>query len=217
MGSDLTESQSRKLQNLFDKYSHVFSGPEGKLGNCDIIQHEINIVENAMPIRQRTYMYRLSQKQKEVMSEMLDDMLSQGIIEESTSPWDSLCMLVTKKNNSGYRFVCDYRKLNQCSKIQAQPIPTVKESLDSLGCQSQAWFSSLDLHSGFYQVSIHENSRQYTAFRTHMGLFQFKRLPMGLANSPGTFQRVMEAVLRGLSWKSCLVYLDDIIVFSKNI
>ena len=72
------------------------------------------------------------------------------------------------------------------------------------------------MQSGFYQIPIHLDSRKYTAFRTNKGLFQYKKTPMGLKNSPNIFQRLMEAVLLSLSWTSCLVYMDDIIVFSTN-
>ncbi|PIK33227.1 hypothetical protein BSL78_29961 [Apostichopus japonicus] len=122
----------------------------------------------------------------------------------------------SKKNNTDYRFVVDYRRLNACTELEAHPLPTTEESLDSIGVQNPKYFTCLDLQSGFHQILLDPNSRPYTAFRCHLGLFQYKRLPMGLKNSPVTFQRVMETVLRGLTWKSCLVYMDDIIIFSNN-
>ena len=100
--------------------------------------------------------------------------------------------------------------------MDAHPFPTTEEALESLGTTSPAYFSCLDLQSGFYQLEIDTLSRPLTAWRCHLGLLQYKRLPMGLKNSPLTFQRVMEAVLRGLNWKCSLVYLDDVIVFSKT-
>lgn len=213
--SELDNDKHVSLTNLVHEYRDIFSSTDGNVGKCDIIKHDIHVDRSQVPIRQRAY--RLSHQQKVVMDSILDDMLQNDIIQESTSSWASPCMLVSKKNNAGYRFVCDYRKLNECTQIQAQPIPTVEEALDSIGTQCPAWFSSLDLHSGFFQVVIDQKSRPYTAFRTHRGLHEFKRLPMGLANSPGTFQRVLEAVLRrGLSYKSCLIYLDDVIVMSRT-
>jgi hypothetical protein len=125
-------------------------------------------------------------------------------------------MLVAKRNNNGYRFVVDFRLLNTKIILGAHPLPSTTEALESLGSNAPAYFSTLDLQSGFYQLEIEPTSRPFTAWRCHLGLFQFKRLPMGLKNSPLTLQRVMEAVLRGLNWKFSLVYLDDIIVFSKT-
>ena len=213
INSQLQSRDKKLIADLVDDFADIFTS-DGTLGQCDIIEHEIHVNKDQTPIRQRAY--RLSHKQKEIMTDMINDLLDQDIIQESTSPWSSPCMLVAKKNN-GYRFVCDFRALNAVTKFQALPLPTVEEALDSIGTQSPVWFSSLDLCSGFFQLKIKRESQPYTAFRTHMRLYEFKRLPQGLANSPGSFQRVMEAVLRGLSWKSCLIYLDDVIIFSKTI
>ncbi|CAC5381561.1 Retrovirus-related Pol polyprotein from transposon 297,Retrovirus-related Pol polyprotein from transposon 17.6 [Mytilus coruscus] len=127
------------------------------------------------------------------------------------------CLLVAKSNNNGYRFVVDFRSLHKHTvNLDLDPLPTTDEELESLGHASPTYFSCLDLQSGFYQLEIDPSSRPLTACRCHLGLFQFKRLPMGLKNIPFTIQRIMEAVLRGLNWKSSLVYLDDVIVFSRT-
>ena len=125
------------------------------------------------------------------------------------------CLLVCKPNNKGYRFVVDYRGINKLIVLEATPLPTTEEALSSIGSSRPVYFSTLDLQSGFYQVTIDPDSRPYTAFRSHLGLHKFKRLPMGLRNSPSTFQRVMEAVLHGLTWKFCLVYLN-VLIFSPS-
>ena len=215
INSVLDEKSKGLIENVIDEFSDVFASSLTDLGKCDLIEHDIHVAENVTPIRQRAY--RLSHTQKVKMTEILNDMLASDIIQESTSPWSSPAMLVSKKGHSGYRFVVDYRKLNSLTDIQALPLPTVDEALDNLGVHAPVWFSSVDLHSGFYQLSISKRSRPFTAFRTHNGLFEFKRLPQGLANSPGTFQRVMEAVLKGLHFQTCLIYLDDVIIFSRTI
>ena len=89
------------------------------------------------------------------------------------------------------------------------------DSLDALS--GSKWFSTLDLVSGYWQAEIAESDRPKTAFASHKGLFQFKVLPFGLSNAPSVFERLMELVLRGLNWEKCLCYLDDVIVFGKNI
>ena len=155
-------------------------------------------------------------KQKQALEHVIRDMEEQDIIQPSTSPWAAPCLLVAKPNNRGYRFVVDFRGLNQLIELDATPIPTTEEALDSIGSSKPAYFTTLDLQSGFYQVVLDPQSRQYTAFRCHLGLWEFKRLPMGLRNSPTTFQRLMEAVLHGLTWKHSLVYMDDICVFSVD-
>ena len=95
----------------------------------------------------------------------------------------------------------------------ANPLPTTQEALENIGMHKPKWFSTMDLQSGFFQAELHPDSKQYTAFTTHVGLYQYTRLPQGASNSSQTFRRLMEAVLRGLNWRSCAVYIDDIIVF----
>ena len=104
----------------------------------------------------------------------------------------------------------------QLIELEASALPTTEEALTSVGSSHPTYFTTLDLQSGFYQVTIDPSSTPYTAFRCHLGVWEFKRLPMGLRNSPATFQRVMEAVLHGLNWKYCLVYMDDVCIFSPD-
>ena len=216
--SDLNFNQQSQLSGLVDEFgTKLFVGPDNKLGHCDVIQRKINIADNHKPVRDGCY--RLGPKQKQVLEHMIGDMQDQGIIEPSTSPWAAPCLLVAKKNNKGYRFVVDYRRINKLIEIDAHPLPTTEEALDStcIGTVNPTYFSAaLDLQSGFYQIALHPDSKQYTAFRCHLGLFQFRRLPMGLRSSPSTFQRVMEAVLHGFSWKHCLIYMDNILIFSQD-
>ncbi|KAK3106184.1 hypothetical protein FSP39_014461 [Pinctada imbricata] len=155
-------------------------------------------------------------KQKEVLETMVTEMLDDRIIEPSVSPWGAPCLLIHKQNKKDFRFVVDYRQLNKCTEFDAHALPTTEDALESVGASQPTFFSTLDLKSGFYQVEIDEKSRPYTAWRCHIGSFQFRRLPMGLKNSPATFQRLMETVLRGSNFKFCLIYLDDIIVYSRT-
>lgn len=151
--------------------------------------------------------------QREIANEEIDKMPNQGIIEPSESPWAAPIVLVKKKDNST-RFCVDYRKLNLKTIKDSYPLPRIDDSLDSLsGAQ---YYCTLDLAQGFFQVKMSEEDKPKTAFATHRGLYQFRVMPFGLANSPKTFERLMELVLNGLQWERCLVYLDDVIVFGKT-
>ena len=137
-------------------------------------------------------------------------MQEQGVIQPSQSPWASPIVLVQKKDGS-IRFCIDYRKVNKVTRKDSYPLPKVDDLLDSLaGAQ---WFSTLDLASGYWQVEVHPQHREKTAFTTGQGLYEFRVMPFGLCNAPSTFQRLMELVLAGLRWDICLAYLDDIVVF----
>ena len=105
--------------------------------------------------------------------------------------------------------------MNDLTKKDAHPLPRIDDTLDALG--KAQWFTTLDLASGYWQVEFAEADREKTAFATPDGLYQFRVMPFGLFNAPGTFQRLMEHVLQGLHWSTCLVYLDDIVIYSRTI
>ena len=141
-------------------------------------------------------------------------MLDREVIKQAYGPWSSPIVLVKKKDSST-GFCVDYRKINTQTKKDAHPLPRSDDTLDTLG--QAKWFSTLDLASGYWQVEVVPEDHKKTAFATPDGLFQFKVMPFGLSNAPATFQRLMEKVLRDLHWSTCLVYLDDIIIFSRTI
>ena len=135
------------------------------------------------------------------------------MIEPSSSSWASPVVLVTKKDGS----IClcvDFRKVNNLTIKDSYPLPRMDDSIDALS--GSKWFSTLDLLSGYWQVKMDPKDIEKTAFATPFGLYQFKVMPCGLANAPATFERLMERVLTGLHWEICLIYIDDIIVFSKT-
>jgi len=139
--------------------------------------------------------------------------LKQGVIQESSSPWASPIVLVKKKDGK-IRPCVDYRRLNNVTQKDAFPIPRIQDCLDAMS--GATVFSTLDMTSGYYQVPVRKEDRPKTAFVTKHGLFEFKTMPFGLTNAPATFQRVMELAMRGLQWTSCLIYLDDIIIFGST-
>ena len=157
-------------------------------------------------------MYHASPQKREIIDEQLNTWFEQDVIEPSKSPWSAPVVIAYR--NGKPRFCVDYRKLNAATIPDEFPIPRQSDILASLsGAQV---LSSLDALSGFTQLELAEEDIEKTAFRTHRGLFQFKRLPFGLRNGPSIFQRVMQSILAPYLWIFCLVYIDDIVIYSKS-
>ena len=166
---------------------------------------------DATPIKQQSY--RIPLAKREVVEKCVNEMLDDGIIRPSSSPW-SFPVTLTPKRSGEIRFCIDYRKLNSVTQKDAHPLPHIQDVFDQL--RGATVFSTLDLKSGYWQVPMHEDSIQKTAFTCHMGLYEFVRLPFGLTNAPAIFQRAMNKALAGLTGKICMVYIDDIVVYSRT-
>ena len=106
-------------------------------------------------------------------------------------------------------------KLNEITVKDSHPLPRIDDSLDTL--RENVWFGTVDWSSGYYQVGIDLSDVSKTAFATSKGLFEFKRMLMGLSNACATFERLMGYVIAGMQWEFCIVYLDDIIIFSRSL
>lgn len=208
--SELTTEQRQQLETLLLTYRDIFSANDHDYGRTDIVRHSIKTTD-VPPIKQRAY--RTSPNVRTEIDRQVQQLLSRDIIEDSCSPWSSPVVLVRKKDGS-FRFCIDYRKLNAVTIKDSYPLPRPADALDSLS--GACWFSTMDLSSGYWQVELEPNDKEKTAFNTGSGLYQFKVMPMGLTNAPPTFQRLMELVLHGLHWKECLIYLDDVLVFSRS-
>ncbi|GBM79164.1 Retrovirus-related Pol polyprotein from transposon 297, partial [Araneus ventricosus] len=177
-------------------------------------QHLQSTLENLQILNeeQRTAVKkRVPLARKEEAEHLVQEMVDNGIIEESSGPWP---IVLVKKKDGSTRFCVDYRKLNEITKKDSYPLPRINDTLDALN--GSQWFTTLDLKSGYWQVEVRPEDREKTAFTTGQGLWQFKVMPFGLCNAPATFERLMETVLRGLSSEACLVYLDDIIIVGRT-
>ena len=206
----LTFSENSQLNGLLEAYGDIFASSSLDLGHTSIIQHEID-TGNSKPIKQAPY--RVSQNQRDEIESHISKMLEQNIISVSSSPWSSPVVLVKKKDGTT-RFCIDYRKLNAVTRKDSFPLPRIDDALDSLAGSN--YFTTLDLQSGYHQVAMHPSSKEKTAFISHAGLYEFNVMSFGLTNAPPNFQRLMSRLLHGLEWKICLIYIDDIIVFSKT-
>lgn len=145
-------------------------------------------------------------------------MLKDDIIEETQSEWSSPILLVPKKSdntNKKWRLVIDYRKLNEIIQDDKFPLPNITDILESLS--GAVYFSHLDLSQSYYQVTLSPESRKLTAFTTNTGQYQMKRMPMGLKTSPSSFSRAMTIAMSGLNYEKCFIYLDDLVIFGRNL
>jgi transposase InsO family protein len=206
--TDVNEAQKEQIKQLIRAFPNVFKTQPGRTTK---LKHQINLITGSQPCNSPPFRYTPARRQ--IIEENLTEMIKQGIISPSKSPWASPVILAPKKDGS-LRFCIDYRKVNSMTVRDAYPIPRIDDTLDSL--QEAKFVSTLDLRSGYWQVEMDKNSQEKTAFVTHKGLFQFNVMPFGLTNAPATFQRLMDIVLAGLKWQCCLVYIDDVVIYSPT-
>ena len=207
---NLSPLQQQQLNELFKEFQDVFSQGDDDLGNTPLLEHGIET--HGPPLRQ-PYRRQNPAVRREEMTQV-QQMLSSNVIRPSNSPWASPVVMVRKKDGSLW-FCVDFRQLNAATIKDAHPLPRIDDLLDAL--HGAKWFSTLDLKSGYWQVPIAEQDKEKTAFRTSSGqLFEFNQVLFGFCNAPATFSRLMDRVLAGLHWETCLFYLDDIIVFSST-
>lgn len=200
-----------KLRRLLTKYNDIFDWDNNTIGRTDLITHKIIIDQDTQPISHRPY--RLSPIESRYLEKELDKYSKLGVISPSNSPWAAPVILVKKKNGE-YRMVIDYRKLNAITKKDSYPLPRIDDLLDTLGKASV--FSALDMRAGFHQVPLDDDSKELTAFTTKFGVYHYNALPMGLVNSPATFQRLIDLCFRPLLNKCLVAYIDDLNVYSSN-
>ena len=208
--NNLSSHVERGLKQLLHDHQDTFATSSTDIGYCPLIEHDID-TGNTPPIKQSPR--RLPLAAREAEDQILDDMLESGVIQPSSSPWASPVCLVKKKDGS-YRFCVDYRRVNTVSRRDAFPIPDIQDALDHL--RGAKYFATFDLLSGYWQLGLTDRARERSAFCTRRGLFEFTRMPFGLAGAPSTFCRLMSTVLRDLLWKICLYYLDDIVIFART-
>jgi hypothetical protein len=203
---------SSKVEMSPEGFHHIDQHPvfRNQLGHCKV-GDPLRIRSEGPPIKQRAYRQPLVKRQ--IVDEEINRMLELGVIRPSQSPWASPITLVNKKDGT-VRFCVDYRRINAATEKDAYPIPNIQELFDTL--QGAQVFTTLDLKSGYWQVDLHPDDIEKTAFVCHRGLFEFTRLPFGLVNAPGQFQRLMSSILSEHLGRTCLVYIDDIVVFSKD-
>jgi hypothetical protein len=213
----LNQEEKRALQEICFDYQDVFYLPGDKLSSTNAARHTIHLEPGTTPINTRPY--RLPESQKNEIDRQVEQLLREDIIVKSDSPWNSPLLLVPKKagpdGEQKWRLVVDFRKVNERTIGNADPLPDITEILDQLG-QSK-YFTFLDMIMGYHQIELVPEDRSKTAFSTKQGHWEYKRLPFGLKTAPATFQKMMNSVLSGLTGTRCFTYLDDIVIYAKSL
>ena len=182
------------------------------MGHTNVTKHKIVLKDPDTPPFKEWYC-RIPPPQVDEVREHLKLMLDAGVVQPSNSPWCNAIVLVRKKDGS-LHFCIDFRRLNALTVKDSHHLPRICETLESLAGATH--YSTFDLNSGFWQVPMDEESKQYTAFTLgSMGLYECESMPFGLCNTPPTFQRLMQNCLGKLNLTYCLIYLNDVIVFSE--
>lgn len=214
--NDIPASAKQSLQQLCHEYNDIFSLKDDLLTCNNFYQQKISLKDKS-PVYIKNY--RNAQCHKEEICRQVDNLIANDIIEPSVSSYNSPLLLVPKKSTTSekkWRLVVDFRQLNKKLLADKFPLPRIDDILDQLG--RAKYFSTLDLMSGFHQIEIEKNSREFTAFSLQeRGHFQYKRLPFGLNISPNSFQRMMSIALSGLSPECAFLYIDDVIVVGCSI
>lgn len=212
---NLNSEENAHVRDLIDKSSDIFILPGEPLSSAKCDPIEIHL-EDKKPVFIKQY--RQPPALNKIAEKTVEDYLEQGIVRESTSPYNNPIWVVERKSqgtDKKYRVVVDFRHLNKKTAKYSFPLPNINDLLDRAGYAM--YFSSFDLKLGFFQLPLKEEHKRYTAFSTAKRHCEFERLPMGFINSGAHFQNFMNIILSGLTPEECLVYMDDILIYANSL
>ncbi|GJW13864.1 putative reverse transcriptase domain-containing protein [Tanacetum coccineum] len=175
------------------------------------VEFRIDLILGAAPVARAPY--RLAPSEMKELSKQLQELLEKGFIRPSSSPWGAPVLFVKKKDGS-FRICIDYRELNKLTIKNRYPLPRIDDLFDQL--QGSSVYSKIDLRSGYHQLRIREEDIPITAFRTRYGHYEFQVMPFGLTNAPAVFMDLMNRVCKPYLDKLVIVFIDDILIYSKN-
>ncbi|KAI3696894.1 hypothetical protein L6452_29499 [Arctium lappa] len=205
--------EKSKLEDvkIVQEYSDVFPDDLPGLPPDRQVEFRIDLMPGAAPIAKAPY--RLAPSEMQEMVAQLQELFEKGFIRPSSSPWGAPVLFVKKKDGT-MRMCIDYRELNKATVKNRYPLPRIDDLFDQL--QGAGCFSKVDLRSGYHQVKVREEDVPKTAFRTRYGHYEFLVMPFGLTNAPAVFMDLMNRVCRPFLDKSVIVFIDDILVYSKS-
>ena len=205
--------QAEKACSLLREYHDIFSLEKHDTGHTKAAKHKIVLKDpDTPPFKER--FCRIPPLQLDEVHAHLKMMVGAGVIRPSNSPWCNAVVLVRKKDGS-LHFCINFRRLNSLTVKDSHPLPHICKTLESL--VGAAHYTTIDMNLGFWQVPMDDESKQYTTFTLgSMGLYECESMPFGLCNALPTFQRLMLNCLGELNLTYCLIYLDDVIIFSRT-
>ena len=210
---ELSTAERDQLRSLLTEYRDTVYSE--RIGRANAYVFDIN-PGTARPVCHPDR--RWSPQEMTYIKAHIEQLLQQGLIEPSNSPWSSRLVCAPKKDASGMKTdirVCvDFRDVNALTYRDAYPAPNIFGVLDRL--HGMTYFTSMDLQKGFHQIDMTERARDICSFRCPFGFYRYTKLPFGVMNAPAAFQRMMDTVLRGLIHGDVMVYMDDVIIFTKD-
>src|ERR1043165_2915953 len=208
------EDMSEEIEELLKEYQDIISKEDHDIGNYNIVKHAIRLIDD-IPTTCRLRLR--SSKKNEWIEAQIEEILNNGVIEKSKSPYTANVVVVGKKDGDGEgmdRLCVNFGSLNKKIIPDRYPLPIIRKLIRLfLGCE---YYTAIDLKAAYWQVPVRPQDREKTAFRTSSGHYQFRVMPFGLNNAPATFQRLMNEILRDYLGKFVIVYLDNIVIFSKD-
>ncbi|GJW75714.1 putative reverse transcriptase domain-containing protein [Tanacetum coccineum] len=194
-----------------DRQPKVFPENWPGITKLEQVEFQIDLVPGAAPVARAPY--RLAPSEMKELAEQLQELSDKGFIRPSSSPWGAPVLFVKKKDGS-FRMCIDYRELNKLTVKNRYPLPRIDDLFDQL--QGSSIYSKIDLRSGYHQLRVREEDIPKTAFRTRYGHYEFQVMPFGLTNAPAVFMDLMNRVCKPYLDKFVIVFIDDILIYSKN-
>ncbi|GJY71454.1 putative reverse transcriptase domain-containing protein [Tanacetum coccineum] len=207
------ELAERRLENMLVicEFPDVFLEDFPGLPPSRQVEFKIELVPGAAPVARAPY--RLAPSEMKELARQLQELSDKGFIRPSSSPWGAPVLFVKKKDGS-FRMCIDYRELNKLTIKNRYPLPRIDDLFDQL--QGSSVYSKIDLRSGYHQLRVREKDIPITAFRTRYGHYEFQVMPFGLTNAPAVFMDLMNRVCKPFLDKFVIVFIDDILIYSKN-
>jgi RNase H-like domain found in reverse transcriptase/Reverse transcriptase (RNA-dependent DNA polymerase)/Integrase zinc binding domain len=207
----ITDVPTEQLASLLKRYQRVFD-PPGLNALRNVTPECIILQPGSRPPNRPPFRQSLAERAE--TEKQVNELLASGRVVPSHSPYGAPVLHVPKRGSTAVRMCIDYRALNQLTIRNKYPMPRIDDLLDNLS--GACFFSSLDLTSGYWQITLHPKDWEKTAFNTHMGKFEWRVMPFGLTNAPAVFQAVMHHLFSKYLNKFVLIYLDDILIFSRT-